>query len=462
MASFIAVADTTIVSIALPSIRRELGFSGADAQWILNGYALTFGGLLLVCGRAGDLFGRRRIFLLGLAVFGVGSLLAGLAPDPLSLVAGRLLQGFGAAAFVPASLSLLIATFTDDRSRTRAIGSYGAMAALGFVVGMVGGGVITQLWGWRWVLLVNVPIAAAAAVLAVRVVAESRDPEAPRSLDPLGAVTATCGFSLLIYALSVAPQQGTSADTLVPTALALAMLGSLVVVEHRHHAPLVPPGVVRRRRVVVPNLAISLQSMIGIAWLYVLTLYFQEVLGHGALAAGLLFLPMTVASVVAAPVGGRLASSWGSRTTALTGLGLVGVGLVAMIFGMADPSAQAVVVGGMAVGETGFMFSNVALTAAGTGAVGEDKGGLAAGLLNTSIQLGSALGLAVVAAVVAATAVSGPSGAGSGVGAGAGAAAGLRWGMVTCLVFCLSALVLVGAGLAPSQKASGSVRRTAR
>jgi MFS family permease len=157
LASFMAVVDTTIVSIALPSMRRELGFSGADAQWILNGYALAFGGLLLLLGRAGDLYGRRRLFVAGLAVFGVASLLGGLSWEPWVLVAARFLQGIGAAAFVPASLSLLTAIFAEGEERNRAIGVYGAMAALGFVVGMVGGGVITEFLGWRWVLFVNVP-----------------------------------------------------------------------------------------------------------------------------------------------------------------------------------------------------------------------------------------------------------------------------------------------------------------
>jgi MFS family permease len=167
-ASFIAVADTTIISIALPSIRRSLGFSTSSLQWVLNGYALTFGGLLLLLGRVGDLFGRRRLFTAGLVVFGVGSLVCGAAWTPESLVAGRFLQGLGAAAFVPASLALLTAMFTEEFERSRAIGVYGAMAALGFVVGMVGGGLITELWGWRWVFFVNIPVVALTLIASFR------------------------------------------------------------------------------------------------------------------------------------------------------------------------------------------------------------------------------------------------------------------------------------------------------
>src|SRR5918998_5744872 len=208
LASFIAVVDTTIVSIALPSMRRELDFSGADAQWILNGYALAFGGLLLLLGRAGDLWGRRRLFVAGLALFAVASLVGGLSWEPWILVAARFLQGIGAAAFVPASLSLLTVVFAEGEERNRAIGVYGAMAALGFVVGMVGGGVITELLGWRWVLFVNVPVALAVFVLTPLAVPESGGSGARRPLDAPGAAAATLGLASLIYAVSEVPEAG--------------------------------------------------------------------------------------------------------------------------------------------------------------------------------------------------------------------------------------------------------------
>src|ERR671912_1062875 len=183
LASFIAVVDTTIVTIALPSMRRELGFSGADAQWILNGYALTFGGLVLLLGRAGDLYGRRRLFGVGLALFGAASLVGGFSWEPWILVAARFVQGVGAAALVPASLSLLTAIVAEGEERNRAIGIYGAMAALGFVVGMVGGGLITEFFGWRWVLFVNVPVAGGGLSLAPVVIHPSKDEAAPNRLD---------------------------------------------------------------------------------------------------------------------------------------------------------------------------------------------------------------------------------------------------------------------------------------
>jgi EmrB/QacA subfamily drug resistance transporter len=443
LASFMAVVDTTIVSIALPSMRRELGFTGADAGWILNGYALTFGGLVLLLGRAGDLYGRRRLFVAGLALFGAASLVGGFAWEPWILVFARFLQGVGAAALVPASLSLLTDIFAEGEERNRAIGVYGAMAALGFVVGMVGGGVITEYLGWRWVLFVNVPAALVALVPAPAALPESRNERAPRSLDLAGAFAATSGLGLLIYAISEVPENGwTSTATLGFGALGTFFMACFVIAERRSTAPLVPLGVLRKRAVFVPNAAIFLQSMVGIAWLYVLTLYLQEVLGHGALTAGLLFIPMTLASVVAAPLAGRLATRLGVRTTAVWGLALVAVGLLLMT-PMSAGGGLAFVLLGMVIGEGGFMLSNVPLTIVGSGSAGEDERGLAAGLLNTSMQLGNAWGLGVVATVVAAA----PVALGGEPGGSEALVGGLRWGLYACVGFAVLALPVVLMGL---------------
>ena len=443
LASFIAVVDTTIVSIALPSMRRELGFTGADAGWILNGYALTFGGLVLLLGRAGDLYGRRRLFVAGLALFGAASLVGGFAWEPWILVFARFIQGVGAAALVPASLSLLTAIFAEGEERNRAIGVYGAMAALGFVVGMVGGGVITEFLGWRWVLFVNVPVALAALLPAPAALPESRNEWAPRSLDLAGALTATSGLGLLIYAISEVPKNGwMSTATLGFGTLGTLFMACFIVAELRSSAPLVPLGVLRKRAVVIPNAAIFLQSMVGIAWLYVLTLYFQEVLGHSALTAGLLFIPMTLASVVAAPLAGRLVTRIGVRTTATSGLTLVAVGLLLMT-PMSVGGGLVLVLCGMVIGEGGFMLSNVPLTIVGSGSAGEDERGLAAGLLNTSMQLGNAWGLGVVATVVAAASAA----LGGEAGGSEALVGGLRWGLYACVGFAVLALPIVLMGL---------------
>lgn len=441
-ASFIAVVDTTIVSIALPSIRGSLHLSPGGAQWVLNAYALAFGGLLMLLGRVGDLYGRRRLFVAGLVVFSVGCLLAGAAWEPVLLIAGRFAQGIGAAAFVPASLSLLTAAFTGHAERSRAIGVYGAMAAVGFVVGMVGGGVITDLWGWRWVFFVNVPVALLALASAPLVLTESRDQTGPGRVDVLGALTVTGGFVAVLYAWSSAPEHGwLSAPTLLSGAAGVVLLTTFATVERRHDAPLMPPAVVARSAVLVPNAAIALQSMVGIAWLYVLTLYFQDVLEYSPLSTGLLFLPMTVASVVAAPIGGRLAARVGVRRTAALGLALVGAGLLTMMAGMSAAAPVGPITVGMMVGEAGFMLSNVSLTVAATHALDVEQGGLAAGLLNTSIQLGSGLGLGVVAVVVA-TVLSGGMATDSAVYTGA-----LQRGLLACTCFAALALLLVVAGL---------------
>jgi len=420
-ASFLAVVDTTIVTIALPSIRAELGLSLIGAQWVLTAYALVFGGLLLLSGRLADRYGRRRAFVVGLLVFAIGSVLAGTAPWPWVLIAGRVVQGLGAAAFVPASLSLLTTTFRDRAGRSRALGAYGAMAGLGFVAGMVGGGVLTELSGWRWIFLVNLPIVAV-TLLPVRCVPADR-PDERRPLDAAGAVAVTAGLALLVVALAAAPAHGWAAPrTYGPGLLGLAALGIVAAIERRQPSPLLPPRLVGRRAVLAPNGAVALQSMVGVAWLFLLTLYFQDLRGHGPLATGLLFAPMTAASLAGAWLGGRLAATLGPRRTATAGLVLVGAGVAAMGLAVA-PAALPAVVAGMVVGEAGFMLGSVALTVLATGGLPDRDSGLAAGLLNTATQLGGGIGLGVVATVVATAApaeVTGPA---------------LRAGFVACLAF---------------------------
>ena len=437
-ASFIAVVDTTILSVALPSIRHGLGFSTTGVQWVLNAYALVFGGMLLLFGRLGDRYGRRRLFLAGLVVFGAGSLLAGAAWSQVALIAGRVVQGAGAAAFVPASLSLLTATFTNAGERSRAVGVYGAMAGLGFVVGMAGGGLVTQVWGWRWTLLVNVPAVLVILLPGRRVIDESRDDAATGRVDAVGAVAVTGGLALTLFAVTSATANGRRTAA-IAALLGIGLLATFAAREVRLADPLVPPAVLRSRPVLVTNAAVALQSMIGIAWLYVLTLHFQEVLGRSPLEAGLLFAPMTLAAVVAATSAGRLVTRTGVRPVAVAGLVAIGAGLALMTAGLTPDGSLPLLLAGMVVGESGFMLANVALTVAGTGAVAAARSGLAAGLLNTSMQLGGGWGLGVVSAVVGATFTAGHG--------AAGYAWALRWGLVTCLGFCALSLVLVVAAL---------------
>jgi MFS family permease len=310
-------------------------------------------------------------------------------------------------------------------------------------MGMVGGGIITELWGWRWIFFVNVPVAALMLPAAARVLEESRDPAGPRRVDALGALLVTCGLVALIYAMTSVPEHGwRSATFLGGGPLGLALLAGFVAVETRHPDPLVPLRAVRRRAVLVPNAAIAFQSMVGIAWLYLLTLYFQEVLHEGALKTGLLFAPMTLASVVAAPLAGRLVHRIGLRTTAVAGLVMVSGGVGIMIMGLTPVGPLAAVLGGMVIGEAGFMLANVALTVAGTSELDDAQSGLAAGLLNTSMQLGSGWGLGVVAVVVAAELPNGAAG-------GEAYTTALRWGLFACICFSVLALALVAGGLRP-------------
>jgi EmrB/QacA subfamily drug resistance transporter len=451
-ASFLAVVDTTIVSIALPSIMRSMEFSASGSQWVLNAYALVFGGLLLLFSRLGDRVGRRRVFVIGLLLFVVGSVLAGIATQPWMLLGGRIVQGLGAAAFVPSSLSLLTANFAAGETRSRALAAYGAMAGLGFVVGMVGGGVITALLGWRWIFLLNVPIVLIMLLPVHRVLPESRDTNSPRSLDVGGAVVVTIGLISLIFAMTSAPRDG----WLAPTTWGAALIGIaaailFVVIERHHPAPLVPPAAVAKSPVLVPNGAILLQSMVGVAWLYLLTFYFQDLRGMGPLISGLWFAPMTVASVIGAIIAGRATVRIGNRTTAMVGLVLMAAGLIVLALAVGIWESFDLAIVGTVVGETGFTLGSVALTIMATSSLGDHHAGLGSGLVNTSNQLGGGFGLGVVAAVVAATAAQ------SGIDATA-----LTLGFLTCLAFVLSALVLVaiGSGRAlHTQPDSGQVSR---
>jgi len=373
----------------------------------------------------------------GLALFAAASLLGGLAWTPWVLVAARLLQGVGGAALVPASLALVATTFAEGEERNRAMGVYGAMAGVGFVFGMVLGGVITEFLGWRWVFFVNVPVALTVLSLAPVVIRESKDDAAPRTLDLVGAATATLGLASMIYAVSEAPHNGwVSPTTIGVTGIGVVLLGVFVAVERRTPAPLVPLPIFGRRGVAVTNAAVILKSMIGAGQLYVLTLYFQDALGYTPLKAGLLFVPMTAASVVASPFAGRLTSRLGEKWTAAWGFAILGAGLMLVAARLTSEGGLVAVLFGMAVAEAGFVTANVPLTIAATGGVGKDERGLASGVLSTSTEFGNALGWAAVAAVVAAVADSGPRGSDA-------LLSGLSWGLWSAVAFAGLALVLV-------------------
>ena len=412
-AFFIDVLDFSIVNVALPDIQRELGFSQQGLQWVVSAYALTLGGFLLLGGRAADMLGRRRVFLAGLALFTLAALVGGFAPSPEVLIAARAFQGLGAAISSPAALSIITAIFPEGPERNRALGVLGAVGTGAVAAGVVLGGVLTDVAGWRWVLWINVPIGLAAIALTPALIPESRAGVASegglrglaRRLDLPGAVSVTAGLLVLVYALSGAEGAGfASPKTLGGLTLALVLLVAFVFVESRVQNPLVPLGIFRSRTLTGANLsAFVVVGAYGGVFL-VLSLYMQQVLGYSALATGLAFLPMAFAGAAGSGVlGPRLVTRFG------TGPGIV-AGMIAMAAGFGLLSR--VPTGGVAF--AGDLLLPTLLLAVGEGVafaaffvgavegVGDGEQGVASGLVNTSLQVGAALGIAILLTVAAA------------------------------------------------------------
>jgi EmrB/QacA subfamily drug resistance transporter len=403
---FMVVLDLSIVNVALPSIQRDLHFSTTQLQWVVNAYALTFGGFLLLGGRAADLFGRRKIFILGLAMFSAASLICALAPNQGLLIAARALQGLGAAVLAPATLTILTTTFREGGERARALGIWSAMAALGGASGSLFGGVLTDLLSWRWIFYINIPIGLATIVAArlslVDTKAEGRRPH----LDIIGAVTITGALVSFVYAIAgtdVHPW-GSSA-TLIPIAVAVVLLIVFAFVEKREGAAgraLVPFRLFRSRAVTGANLSMMLVGgAIFAMWLF-LSLYMQEVLHFSPLITGVGFLPQTFAIAVAAQVAARIVPRVGPRPPLLVGVALATVGLAWL--SRLSPTGHYVsdVLGGSVLATLGLGLSMTPLAFAATAGVAREEAGLASGLLNTSRQVGGSVALAALATIAAA------------------------------------------------------------
>lgn len=400
-AQFMVVLDVSIINVALPSMRAGVHLSTADEQWIVNAYTLGFAGFLLFGGRAADLFGRRRVFLIGLGIFTVCSLLGGLAEDGGQLIAARAVQGVGGAILVPATLSLLTTTFTVPSTRRRAVGAWSAVAAAGSAVGVLAGGVLTDLLDWRWVLIVNVPIGAALVVLARRWLAESRA-ELPSSLDAAGALTVTGGLALAVYGIDTTSRSWTSPTTVTVLVSSAALLGAFAVIESRLAAqPLVPLAIFRRRSVAVAN-AIGMTIGAAVyATFFFTSIYLQQVNGYDALAAGLAFLPAALAVLGGALMATRTAARIGTRTQLMLGPLAAATGLVWLSRLSAHDDYLTHVFGPLVLAGLGFGLSFVPMTMAATGGVPADQAGLASGLVNTSRQIGGAVGLAAFTTIAA-------------------------------------------------------------
>jgi EmrB/QacA subfamily drug resistance transporter len=396
------VLDATVVNVALPSIQNDLHFSPGDLQWVVNGYTLVFGGFLLLGGRAADLIGRKRLFLAGVIVFTLASLLSGLAQSSGMLIAARALQGLGGALVSPAALSIITTTFADGRERTRALGVWGAIAGGGGAFGLLLGGFLTQALSWEWVFFVNVPIGLATVLAAARFVPESRSESETRGFDLAGAVSVTSGLVILTYAIVKAQDFGWGAPrTLGLAGLAAALLVAFVVIERRSKAPLVRLDVLRTRSLAASNLVMLLVAGGLFSMFFFGGLYLQNVLGYDPLEAGLAFTPMTVGIVAGSVLSQRLIPRFGVKNVLLGGLGVAAVGLALMMRVEPDSSYLTVVLPAFVLLAIGMGNAFVPLTLTATTNVAAADQGLASGLFNTSQQVGGALGLAVLSTLAA-------------------------------------------------------------
>ena len=400
VAFFMTIVDLTIVNVALPTIGRELHFSESNLQWVVTAYGLTFGGFLLLGGRAADLLGRRRIFMLGMAVFTAASLGAGLATSDGFLIAMRGLQGFGAAVVLPAALSIVMNMFAEGAERNKALGIWGGIGAGGATVGLITGGLLTRYVGWEAIFFLNVPIGIAALLVAPRIVPESRLEGMRRRFDPLGAVTVTGGLLLLVYALSKAPEVGwSSARTIGLFAVSAASLVAFLIVESRVEAPLMPLRIFRLRTVATANAVGLLLGASFFGFIFIGTLYMQQVLGYSALQTGVAWLAASLTSVALAGLAQALVTRASAGPVMALGMTLIGGGALWATQAPVDGHFWGALAGPFFVAGAGTAFAFIPISIAGLSGVTERDAGLASGLLNTSQQLGGAIGVAIASTV---------------------------------------------------------------
>ena len=400
MAQFMVVLDASIVNIALPSIGTEVGISQENLSWVVNAYVLAFGGFLLLGGRLADLLGRRLIFMVGLVIVAVASLLAGFAPSEGALVAARAGQGLGAAIIAPGALSIVTTIFHDGSERNKALGAWGAVAGSGAAAGVLLGGVLTDSLGWEWVMWVNVPVALLVLALTPGLIPESRSESQARTFDLAGAVTVTAGLSLLVYAIVDAESSGWgSTKTIGLLAAAVALLGVFTLIEQRSDAPLVPFSIFRKRTLTGANVVGLLVGGSLFAMFFFLTLYMQQVLGYSPIKAGLSYLPLSIGIILSAGVASQLVTRIGFKPVLAVGLILIAAGLVWFSEISVDGGFATDILGPSLLAAVGLGFAYVTTTIAAVSGIEDNEQGLASGLINTSQQVGGALGLAILATV---------------------------------------------------------------
>jgi EmrB/QacA subfamily drug resistance transporter len=394
------VLDISIVNVALPSIQTDLGFTTEDLQWVVSGYALTFGGFLLLGGRAGDLLGRRTVFMVGLGLFLVTSLLAGLSTSSEMLIVARLLQGAAGAILSPSVFSITLVTFEEGAERNKALGILGGIAGSGAAIGVLMGGVFTQYVSWEWIFFVNIPIAAIALALVPRYVRESKADGLMKHFDALGAVTVTASLMLLVFGLTQANRVGWASTQTI-----LVFLGSAVLMavflwnETRSKSPLVPLSIFRRRTLTGANVVgFGLGTMI-FGMFFLLSLYMQQVLGFSAMETGFGYLAVALTVIVAATISQGLVTKLGVKPVLVAGMALLLAGLVYFSQVSVNGSYATDLLPGFLIIGVGMGFSFVPISIAALAGVEGPEAGLASGLINTSQQIGGALGLALLTTV---------------------------------------------------------------
>jgi EmrB/QacA subfamily drug resistance transporter len=402
VAYFMTIIDLTIVNVSLPTIGRDLHFSATSLQWVVTAYALTFGGFLLLGGRAADLLGRRRMLVLGLGVFTVASLACALATGEASLIASRAVQGLGAAIMLPAALSVVMNLFREGAERNKALGIWGGLGAGGATVGLIAGGLLTRYAGWQYIFYLNVPIGAAALALAPRIVPESRLATTRRRFDALGAGAATGGLVALVYAISQAPQHGWGATrTIVLLAASAALLAAFVMIESRVASPVLPLSIFRLRTLAGANVAALLLGGSFYAFIFVGSLYMQQVLHYSALQTGVAWLATSLTSITLVGLSQSLVTRRGPKPVMTIGMTLIGAGVIWATQVPVHGHFVADLAGPLIVAGAGTAFAFIPISIAALRGVAQHQAGLASGLLSTSQQLGGALGIAIASSVAA-------------------------------------------------------------
>jgi EmrB/QacA subfamily drug resistance transporter len=400
---FVVVLDIAIVNVALPSIQVDLGFSQENLQWVISAYALVFGGFLLLGGRLADILGRRGIFMVGLVVFSLGSLLCGLAWSDESLIGARALQGLGAATITPSALSILTTTFTEGRERNIALGAWGAVGGFGAAAGVLMGGVLTDLLSWEWIFFVNIPVGVVALALSPVLLRESRDAHG-QSHDVPGAVLVTSGLVLLVLGITQGQQwEWASAATIGVFAASAVLLGAFVLWESRQGEPLVPFSIFKLQTLTAANVAMFIMGTAMFSMFLMLTLYMQQVLGMSALKTGLAYLAVAGTAVIWANVAAAAVNRIGVKPALVFGMSLLTVGLLYFTQVSVDGTYWGDLFPGFLILGIAIPFAFVPITIAALAGTKPQEAGLASGLINTSQQIGGAVGIAILSTIAVST-----------------------------------------------------------